>query len=51
MRSSFGQYIEHHIIFNATQNSIVVAEFDLALADFLYNLYISSVGYVTSLGR
>jgi len=51
MSSTMKQYIERHIIFDPTQNSAVVAKFDLALTNFLYNLYISSVGNVTSLGR
>lgn len=51
MSSTLEQYMERHIIFDTTQNGVVVAEFDLALTNFLYNLYISSVGYVTSLGR
>ena len=46
-----GQHTERHIILDTTQNGVVVAEFDLALTNFLHNLYISSVGYVTSLGR
>jgi len=51
MSSTMEQYIESHIIFDTTQNGVVVAKFDLALTNFLYNLYISSVRYVTSLGR
>jgi hypothetical protein len=51
MSSTMDQYIGHHIVFDNTQNGVVVAEFDLALTNFLCNLYISSVGYVTSLGR
>ena len=43
------QYEECHIIFDTTQNGVVVAKFNLALTDFLYNLYVSSVRYVTSL--
>jgi hypothetical protein len=49
--STKAQYMERHVIFDTTQNGVVVAEFDLALTNFLYNLYIGSVGYVTSLGR
>jgi hypothetical protein len=51
MGSTMDQYIGRHIVFDTTQNGVVVAEFDLALTNSLYNLYISSVGYVTSLGR
>jgi hypothetical protein len=47
--STIAQYMERHVIFDTTQNGVVIAEFDLALTNFLYNLYISSVGYVTSL--
>ncbi len=49
--STMEQRMERHIIFDTTQNGVVVAEFNLALANFLHNLYISSVGYITSLGR
>jgi hypothetical protein len=51
MSSTMGQHIKRHVIFNTTQDGIVVTEFDLALANFLHNLYINSVGYVTSLWR
>jgi hypothetical protein len=50
MSGTMKQYIERHIIFDTTQNGAVVAEFDLALTNFLYNLNISGIGYVTSLG-
>ena len=51
MGSTMDQYIGRHTDFDNTQNGVVVAELDLALTNFLYNLYISSVGYVTTLGR
>lgn len=51
MSSTMKQYIERHIIFDTTQNGVVVTEFNLALTDFLYDLYVSSVWYVTSLWR
>jgi hypothetical protein len=51
MSDIIGQYIGYHIIFDATQNGVVVAQFDLTLSNFLYNLYVGGVGYVTSLGR
>jgi hypothetical protein len=51
MSGTMEEYIGRHVIFDTTQNGAVVAEFDLALTNFLYNLYISSIGYVASLGR
>jgi hypothetical protein len=51
MSTTIEQYIECHIVFDTTQNGVVVAEFDLALANFLYNLYVSRIGHVASLER
>lgn len=44
MGSTMDQYIGRHTDFDNTQNGVVVAELDLALTNFLYNLSISSVG-------
>jgi hypothetical protein len=49
--TTIGQYIKCHIVFDTTQNGVVVTEFDLALANFLYNLHVTSIGHVASLGR
>jgi len=40
-----------NIIFNTTQNGVMVAQFDFALTNLLYNLYICSVGYIAPLRR
>jgi hypothetical protein len=40
-----------HIVFDTTQHGVVVAEFDLSLADLLHDLYIRSVGHVAPFAR